>query len=814
MMFFRMLKKDLKDSRGLNVILLIFMMIVSTLAAVSALLLLCNTRGVSVSQERTNSANLFVVFNPFGDEADGAPYRLIGRIKTYAPGADVAWQKAIRVDAANIDYDAKDPQVFRGSNRRYYLSAQPMEMDLVYDENARPFYVENGCIAVPRQFANKSGIKVGDTIRITSQMGRIYEFTVSVIHKDPTREWDIRLLLSDADFERMLDDSPYIENFVYIRNKDWDLASNMFDRQVLFNLYDYVRQDTEIDKRIVVGQSDGHTDSNNAIVSLVLSIFTTAAAFLLFVIILLTLRFSIRTAIKKEERELGIMKALGTDSFSFRWLFAAKYIAFAVIGGIVGVIIGVPAGSYLIDRFFENISYAISGVDIAVAAAATASITVLVILFILFSLRRIDRISVMDAIAGENRSESIGKKNRFMLTKRKRMSVPFFLALSDILSKFRRYIMLLIAFTAGSLLVMITLQLRDTMISTDFLTNYYDYTDLDFGMGATPDFWKEMTLDTGRPDIAEHNINEAFRKNNIPAELDISYYNYADIIKDGKKTHVSMVSGSDPSKFRMIKGGQPPVLKNEIMMDKFTADSLGYGIGDTIYIEYYKYDEDRLYTKKTKEGFVITGFVDRLSNFNNSEVYMSVDFNDVPLYDCHFTGFRIDAPRSEKAKYAEQIRELFPNNTVDVLEVDGNWLAMYDMLLSFIRNMIVIMTACLFAFLTLMYQSIFMKDEENETAMLKSCGFDDGSVKKWQFFRMITLFAVSQAAAAILMPLAGTKLLGAVFRSITGLCNWEFSRGQTSCIIWVAGITVIIAIVEAIVLRGIEKTEIWRIRNE
>ena len=559
---------------------------------------------------------------------------------------------------------------------------------------------------------------------------------------------------------------------------------------------------------------DGHTDSNNAIVSLVLSIFTTAVSFLLFVIILLTLRFSIRTAIKKEERELGIMKALGADSFSFRWLFAAKYIAFAVIGGIIGVFIGVPAGRYLIDRFFENMSYAISGVDIVVAAVAAASITVFVILYILVSLRRIDKISVMDAITGENRSESIGRKNRFMLTKRKKMSVPFFLALSDIFTKLRRYIMLLIAFTAGSLMVMLTVQLRDTMISKDFLINYYDYTDLDFGLDSTPDFWKKMTLDTGRPDIAEYSVNEAFRKNNIPAELDVAYYSYANIVTDGKKSNVQMVSGTDPAKIRMIKGGQPPVLTNEIMIDKFTADSLGYNIGDTIYIEYEKYDADRLYTKLTTDSFVITGFVDRLSNFNNSEVYMSADFNDAPSMGCHFMGFRIDAPRAEKAKYVEQIKALFPNNTVEPLEADGNWLAMYDMLLSFIRNTVVIMTACLFAFLTLMYQSIFMKNEENETAMLKSCGFDDGSVKKWQFFRMMTLFAVSQAAAAILMPTVGTKLMSSMFSTITGLCNWKFSQGQTSCIIWVAGITVIIAIVEAIVLKGIEKTEIWRIRNE
>ena len=51
-MFFRMIKKDLKDGRGLNVIILLFMVIVSTLITASMLLIFANTRGVAVSRER------------------------------------------------------------------------------------------------------------------------------------------------------------------------------------------------------------------------------------------------------------------------------------------------------------------------------------------------------------------------------------------------------------------------------------------------------------------------------------------------------------------------------------------------------------------------------------------------------------------------------------------------------------------------------------------------------------------------------------------------------------------------------------------
>ena len=107
-----------------------------------------------------------------------------------------------------------------------------------------------------------------------------------------------------------------------------------------------------------------------------------------------------------------------------------------------------------------------------------------------------------------------------------------------------------------------------------------------------------------------------------------------------------------------------------------------------------------------------------------------------------------------------------------------------------------------------------MKDEENETAMLKSCGFDDGSIRKWQLFRMLLLFGAAQILAAVLMPTAVTKMNDLLMSSLLGLKNWEFTGSWVPCGLWIVFITVLAALVDLIVLRGIDKIEIWRIRNE
>ena len=60
-------------------------------------------------------------------------------------------------------------------------------------------------------------------------------------------------------------------------------------------------------------------------------------------------------AIKREEKEIGMMRAIGVDSFRYRWMFAATYITFAVIGGVAGITLGEPLARYVVRKFCKNI---------------------------------------------------------------------------------------------------------------------------------------------------------------------------------------------------------------------------------------------------------------------------------------------------------------------------------------------------------------------------------------------------------------------------------------------------------------------------
>ena len=141
-------------------------------------------------------------------------------------------------------------------------------------------------------------------------------------------------------------------------------------------------------------------------------------------------------------------------------------------------------------------------------------------------------------------------------------------------------------------------------------------------------------------------------------------------------------------------------------------------------------------------------------------------------------------------------------------------LSMYDVLFTFMRNLMIVVVAGILGFLVVMYQTIFMKDEEPEIALLMSTGVDERSTKNWQFLRMMLIFGVGVALSLILTPTIVARLLGVLFNLMLGLTGFRFTRGLLMSVIWTIFITAFIAIVTRIVIRKIRNIEIWRIRNE
>jgi ABC-type antimicrobial peptide transport system permease subunit len=283
----------------------------------------------------------------------------------------------------------------------------------------------------------------------------------------------------------------------------------------------------------------------------------------------------------------------------------------------------------------------------------------------------------------------------------------------------------------------------------------------------------------------------------------------------GNETETILLSFNfNPEGIVIRDGGQYPKLRNEILMDYYTASTHGVDIGDKVLIAYNKYSEDRLTVEETQEEFVVTGFIDRLSSFNDKDVIMSAEFNDAESEGWDVVGFTLDVPDSEKKAEYEKIDKLFEGQMMSDDELIAAFLGMYDVLFSFLRNMMMIVVTGVLGFLIVMYQTVFMKDEESEIALLMSTGVDENTTKRWQLLRMMILFAAAMVISLLVTPTLISRAMGLLFNTMLGLTGFVFTGGVLLSIIWTIFITLFIAMVMMFVTRKIRNIEIWRVRNE
>jgi hypothetical protein len=394
------------------------------------------------------------------------------------------------------------------------------------------------------------------------------------------------------------------------------------------------------------------------------------------------------------------------------------------------------------------------------------------------------------------------------------MSLPLFLALSDIFGNFKRYILLFIAFALGSSVVLINIQVRDTVISADFLYKFYTWKKLEAVPNLDDKTFEELTNGTGRSDLLKRNSNSLMAENGISAHFETADRQNANMIFGDETEAVLLNFNFDPEGLVIRDGGQYPKLRNEVLLDYYTASTHNVGIGDKVSITYNKYSEDRLSAKETQEEFIVTGFVDRLSKFNDKDVIMSEAFKDGVSEGWNAVGFTLDVPESEKAAEYEKLSQLFPGQIMSDKEMVAAFLGIYDVLFSFMRNMMMLVVTGVLGFLVVMYQTVFMKDEESEIALLMSTGVDERSTKRWQFLRMMILFAVATIVSLIITPTLLSRLIGLAFSAMIGLTGFVFKGGELLSIFWTIFITLFIALVMVRVIRKIRNIEIWRIRNE
>ena len=811
-MYFRMLKRDIKDKPGLNIVTFIFMVAAVTFTVIGSTLIYALFAGEKKTYEKCNSSDVYIRLDQSIADKEGLIDRFTNDIKGTNVVADCVYDEAVLLNFTSIELIGEDitDSVHYSSNM--IITDIPDKYDIPIDFDNNYFEVPDGCIAVSQTLSNRFGIKEGEKVRLTTQMGNVYEFTVSTIYKNPSAIQTDHMYLSDHDKEIFYSECP--------------VKHDLFICTATPGIKDYITTLRDSTADLMIKYQDQNADgyasrvlfiNNDGLFAIIVTCCMLVVAVAVMTMTMITIDFSLKSAIKREEREIGMMKAIGVWSLSYKTLFIVKYLFFAVLGGVIGLPAGFLLSKLLFNKFVMHIMYPDVMMMIIIGAAASLVSIFVIVLFSFFALRRMNKISVIDAIHGENRGERFSAIPGPSLNKKKHLSIPFFLAVSDILRGFKRYILLILAYVLGISIVLFVVRLNDTIMTTDYAYAHFQQARLDFLITIDDAYYSKLISGQGSFKGVIDVINSDFEDNDIPAHITTDEYG-GGIMRFKDKETVCQFSWRDaPSSEIKYLEGNAPKLKNEVAVGYYTAMEKGIKIGDTVSLEYDKFEDDHVTTHKVTEDFIVTALVDRFGN-NVPLLIMGDDFEGSIVMSGGYFSCAIDAPRSQHYEIIEKMQSLYPNGEVTILhnnEIMPHYLVGYQQMFNLIILIVSLVCAVVLILLTSLYENIFIDEETADIALLKSMGFGRNVIRAWHFFRLMLLSAFSLLLTYVFLATAGDYLIGNLFKSIMKSGDFNLKvLPLSNFVILPLFVLTGLALVIYLMTRITNKIQIWKVRNE
>ena len=801
-MFFKMLKNDLKMKKGLNLILFIFIVIASILMYVSASQLYIQITGEERTVKSCNSSDLLLLFENTAERHEEKLQIISQSLTENEFFGDFSHSEGVMGEPMQFDFekiDEDDKESF--FEKMQLITTLPREYNLVYDTDDNPICVKNGTVWISHKMRDVTGSKTGDHMKIITPMGRVYEFEIAGFYKEPTAIYLYKYFISDDDYKVISADFPVKTDIFSVLTPE--VNSDIVDifRSELRNKHDI---------RLIEGWWSRHTMSDDFVVIFIITFSMILMSIFMVIIILMTIRFTMISALRDEEKEIGMMRAMGIDSLRFRWLFVANYISFAVTGGIIGIIAGIPLSYKLMHLFAGGVVYPPVHELVLIGTASALLMASSIILFCLLVMRRINKISVIDAIHGENRGERFGKASALLLHKRTKMPVPVYLGLSDILTRIKRYIFLIIAYTLGGMMILLPGYLYHSVVNPDFMkyTLIYDY---DF----FPDFSDEMMKEYERREIAESKdfwdiFNDDLANNDINAHVDTCCYCGGELYTEGRRDCEVFFNFDDMSPIEYSEG-TAPVLENEIAMSSYSARNYGIKPGDEIEVGLNEYSEDKLHITLTKKKVIVTGLIDMME-WGSPYIIMGKEYDKGCINGKRF--FSLNIYSDNKQAEWDKMNELFNGHMMTAEEALMRELEDYELPLRLFRNVVFAAVVFVNILLTALYMNIFISEDKSEIALQRCLGTGDGKIRAAELFRMMTLTIASVIAAILISNTVGARLFDVLFGTIN-LSGFKFMPMPVLTWVIMPLVSLLTVLIPSVIrLSSIDKIDIRSIAEE
>ena len=769
-MFGRILKKDLKRNKTMNIILFLFVIIASVFFA-------------------SGIYNFVSVFNGTDymfEKAGLGDYQLISLGEGAIGSLEDRVSSIPEVDSYRIDTNLYFPEgdVFRENGKVLKVtnvgimnSIDRLGITFFDKDNNEITSVEQGTVIVSGKALRENDLEIGD--KLTFKKGDIeVTLTIAGTLKDAFLGSEFfgnpRFLVNDADFKEYLDDENvarfYGGEIFYITTEDTKAVESATSN---LELVSYSRPTSKMKMAYVM--------------NLIIAFIAVILSICLMVVSFLVLRFTINFSISEDFREIGIMKAIGIKNKRIRSLYLTKYAVIAIAGSVIGFFISIPFGDMLLDSMTQDM---ILGSDLGYAwnVIGAVCVTLLVILFAYLSTSKIKKLTPIDAVRSGQTGERFKKKGGIRITKNP-FRPSWYLALNDIMSSPKRFITVIVSFSLCTLLVLIIVNTANTMNSDKLVYMFGPPADVYItDVKASTAFMHGE----GKQELEDYlsDLEKEYAEDGMPCTARIGLIYTYQIEYEGETYSCTCQQDlyTKASEF-VFSSGTAPSNRNEIAVTGQFLDKTNAKIGDVVKMDFGDGPEDMLITATFQSfnnmGDMVLLHEDASTDFSHlsSTMQFKIDFTDNPDQKT------IDE-RIQKIKDKTGNDEVF--NTaeycVDCVKVYYIMDAVAKLLLAIVLIVVILVTV-------LMERS-FIADEKNEIAIAKAVGFKDITVIKWhvQRFFIVALIAML-LAIGLSFPLTDI-IISPVF-GMMGASDINYNYDILQCFVIYPGTVLIVTVVTA-----------------
>lgn len=289
-MFFKMLKNDLRQKKALNFVLFLFITIAAMLVFVSSVQLYEYMSGNERNRDACKMSDMLIFSDSHGWTQEDSRKNCKDNFDKNSHIKGYYQREVKRAQIGQIDFEMVDEKSIDDLQfSDHYLTVLPKDRDLLYSIDDSPISVENNTVWLPQSYRTLAGVNVGDIMKLTTDMGNTYPLRVAGFFKQPYLGFFKWYVISEADYE-------YLSGEFFGTTDMYGLQLDEVSYSIYLDLYDKLSKVSNV--RI---EMQDMQNSNEYILSFILSAFLALISLFFILIIIMTIRFTMIAALKDEE---------------------------------------------------------------------------------------------------------------------------------------------------------------------------------------------------------------------------------------------------------------------------------------------------------------------------------------------------------------------------------------------------------------------------------------------------------------------------------------------------------------------------------